>query len=108
MVSLASSARWLLAAGRKDAALEMYRKALEVASHRELSRYGAPRFSDDPAAPRVSASGRRRSPRNRSRPDLAERVDIRGVVADPAEGHDRSARRRPAACAKRGGKTPRN
>ncbi|MGO9464762.1 MAG: hypothetical protein ACLQVF_11505 [Isosphaeraceae bacterium] len=56
-LSLATSARWLLAAGRKDAALETYRKALEIASHRELSGYGAPRFSDDPAAPRYLLPG---------------------------------------------------
>jgi len=57
VLSLASSARWLFAAGRKDTALQMYRKALEIASHRELSRYGAPAFSDDPAAPRYLLPG---------------------------------------------------
>jgi len=57
VLSLTSTARRLLAAGRKDAALEMYRKALEIASHRELSRYGAPRFSDDPTAPRYLLPG---------------------------------------------------
>ncbi len=57
VLSLAASARWLLAAGKKDAALEMYRKALEIASHRELTPYGAPRFSDDPAVPRYLLPG---------------------------------------------------
>jgi hypothetical protein len=57
VAALASTASWLLAAGRKDAALGMYRRALEVASHRELSRYGAPRFSEDPASPRYLLPG---------------------------------------------------
>jgi tetratricopeptide (TPR) repeat protein len=56
-VSLAASASWLLAAGRKDAALRMYRKALEIASHRELSPYGVPRFNEDPAVPRYLLPG---------------------------------------------------
>jgi tetratricopeptide (TPR) repeat protein len=57
VVSLASTASWLLSAGKKDAALRMYKRALEVASHRELSRFGPPRFSDDPAAPRYWLPG---------------------------------------------------
>jgi hypothetical protein len=57
VLSLAFSASWLLAAGRKDVALEMYRRSLAIAPHRELTRYGAPRFSDDPAAPRYLLPG---------------------------------------------------
>jgi hypothetical protein len=57
VASLAASAGWLFAAGKKDAALAMYRRALEVASHRELAHYGVPRFSDDPAVPRYWLPG---------------------------------------------------
>jgi len=70
VLSLASSARSLLAAGRKDSALEMYRKALEIASHREISHYGAPRFSDDPSAARYLLPG-----------EDAVREIVRGIVS---------------------------
>lgn len=57
VVCLAASASWLLTAGRKDAALRMYHKALEVGSHCELSHSVMPRYSDDPAVPRYLLPG---------------------------------------------------
>ncbi len=56
-VSLAYSARRLLAAGRKEAALKMYGRALAVAMPADSFRTVVPWFSDDPAVSRYLLPG---------------------------------------------------
>jgi tetratricopeptide (TPR) repeat protein len=56
-VSLAWSARRLLGAGKKDAALRLYEQALTVASANGLSRTATPRFHDDLATQRYLLPG---------------------------------------------------
>jgi tetratricopeptide (TPR) repeat protein len=57
---LAWSGRNLLAAGKKDAALNLYRQALEIASRGEFSQVSVPRFNDDPGVPRYLLPGEER------------------------------------------------
>ncbi len=56
-VSLSWSARRLLAAGKKQAALKLYGQALALAISGEAVRSGIPRFSDDPGVPRYYLPG---------------------------------------------------
>jgi hypothetical protein len=60
-LSLAWSARRLLAAGKKGAALKLYGQALRIASRGVLSRTVAPRFNDDPGARRYLLPGEERA-----------------------------------------------
>jgi tetratricopeptide (TPR) repeat protein len=60
-ISLAWSARRLLAAGKKEAALALFGQALRIASHGTLSRMTPPRFNDDPAARRYLLPGEERA-----------------------------------------------
>jgi tetratricopeptide (TPR) repeat protein len=57
VLSLAFSARMLAAQGKRQAALELYRQALLIASRRRLTGQGIPRFNDDPGAPRYLLPG---------------------------------------------------
>jgi tetratricopeptide (TPR) repeat protein len=57
MLSLAWTARKLLAAGQNDAALRMFGQALRVAIPSESSRSDPPVFSDDPSVPRYRLPG---------------------------------------------------
>jgi tetratricopeptide (TPR) repeat protein len=56
-VSLAWTARRLLAAGQKQAALRLYGRALRLANPAARSATGVPRFSDDPGVPRYLLPG---------------------------------------------------
>jgi len=59
-LSLAWSGHRLLAAGKKEAALNLYRQALEVASRGEFSQVSVPRFNDDQGVPRYLLPGEER------------------------------------------------
>jgi tetratricopeptide (TPR) repeat protein len=59
-LSLAWSGRRLLDAGKKEAALNLYKQALEVASRGEFSQVTAPRFNDDQGVPRYLLPGEER------------------------------------------------
>ena len=59
-VSLAWGGRRLLEAGKKEAALHLYRKALEAASRGEFSQVTRPRFNDDQGVPRYLLPGEER------------------------------------------------
>jgi hypothetical protein len=54
---LSYSASRLAANGKRDAALRLYHQALVIASHRQLSHSGIPRFNDDPGVPRYLLPG---------------------------------------------------
>jgi hypothetical protein len=56
-ISLAWSARRLLAAGKKDDALALFGRALSFAVPDRSSRHRVPRFSEDPAVPRYLLPG---------------------------------------------------
>jgi len=60
VLSLAWSARRLLAAGEKEAALKLYGQSLSVAMSGESSRAAVARFSEDPTAPRYVLPGEER------------------------------------------------
>ena len=60
VLSLAWSARRLLAAGEKEAALKMYGQSLSVAMSGESFRAALARFSDDPSVPRYLLPGEER------------------------------------------------
>jgi tetratricopeptide (TPR) repeat protein len=59
-LSLTWSGRRLLEAGKKEAAMNLYRQALEIASHGEFSQVSPPRFNDDPGIPRYLLPGEER------------------------------------------------
>lgn len=59
-LALAWSGRRLLAAGKKEAALNLYRQAIEVASRGEFSQIVVPQFNDDPGATRYLLPGEER------------------------------------------------
>ncbi len=54
VVALAWAGHQLLAAGKEEPALRVYREALEMAGRAELSRLGAPAFDDDPQVRRYA------------------------------------------------------
>ncbi len=54
MVALAWAGHRLLAAGKDEPALRIYREALEMAGRAELSRLGPPAFDDDPQVRRYA------------------------------------------------------
>ena len=56
-VSLAWSARRLLAAGRKDEALKLFSRAIAVAVPEKVTRFRVPRFSEDPGVRRYLLPG---------------------------------------------------
>ena len=59
-LSLAWTARQLLADGKKEAALNVYRQALDLASRTEFRQIAPPRFSNDPDVPRFLLPGEER------------------------------------------------
>jgi hypothetical protein len=59
-LSLVFSAGRLAARGKQRAALELYRRALLIASHTTLAHGEMPRFNDDPSAPRYLLPGEER------------------------------------------------
>ena len=54
VIALAWSGHQWLKTGKRDAAVRMYREALEMASRAELSRLAAPAFIDDPQVRRYA------------------------------------------------------
>jgi len=72
-LSLAWTARRLLAAGKKDAALKLYGQSLSVAMTGATSRGAPGRFSDDPRVPRYLLPGEER---------------VRDIVRDLAERNE--------------------